>query len=410
MARYALYLVLALAMVPPANAQEGGRTISGQLSYLQRVALPEGAEVTVEVTGALDATLGETSFTTDGAQVPLPFEVEVPDDLIGALGAIIRVDDMPMWLAKDIRIAAGTEDVDLGELNLMQYTPLSFTSYFSCGETTVEFGMVEDTPTLRVRGQDYAMEEAPAEEGTRYVAKEDPQVTFWSQGTEATLTLGPDPEPGCAKVEISPEPYTAVGNEPGWYVTIGEGEAEVVADYGDLQLNAPRPEVEAEAGAYVLNMPSINARLRLEETICHDDATGMPYPHRAALALDGQEMRGCGGDAASLLTGPEWQIEDVGDLGIVDGSNISISFDADGRVTGRTGCNRFTGIYMLDGEGLGFGQMGVTMMGCPEAMMTQEQRLLDALQHVVRFDIGEDGALLLIGPAGETLLTARRQA
>jgi heat shock protein HslJ len=65
---------------------------------------------------------------------------------------------------------------------------------------------------------------------------------------------------------------------------------------------------------------------------------------------------------------------------------------------------------MLDGEGLAFGQMGVTMMGCPEAMMTQEQRMLDALQHVVRFDIDETGALLLIGPAGETLLIARRLA
>ena len=157
-------------------------------------------------------------------------------------------------------------------------------------------------------------------------------------------------------------------------------------------------------------MPDIEARLRLEEEICYDDATGMPYPHRAALALDGQEMRGCGGDAASLLTGAEWQIEDVGEMGIIDGSNITISFDANGRVSGRTGCNRFSGIYMLDGEGLGFGQMAATMMGCPEAMMTQEQRVLDALQHVVRFDIDETGALLLIGPAGETLLTARRPA
>ncbi|KZY47187.1 hypothetical protein A3731_08410 [Roseovarius sp. HI0049] len=408
MVRFALSFFLALMLSVPASAQEGGRTISGQLIYLQRIALPEGAEVVVEVKGALDATLGESRFTTDGSQVPLPFEVEVPGGLSGTLTAVVRVEDEPMWLAKGIRIGAGAEDIDLGDVRLRQYTPLAFTSYFSCGETSVEFGLVDDTPTLRVGGQDYAMEEAPADEGSRFVAKSDPEVTFWSQGTEATLTLGSEPEAGCAKVEHTPEPYTAVGNEPGWYVTIGEAEAELVADYGDLQLTTPRPEVEVETGAYVLNMPDIEARLRLEEEICHDDATGMPYPHRAALALDGQEMRGCGGDAASLLTGAEWQIEDVGEMGIIDGSNITIGFDADGRVSGRTGCNRFSGIYMLDGEGLGFGQMGVTMMGCPEAMMTQEQRLLDALQHVVRFDIDETGALLLIGPAGETLLLARR--
>lgn len=408
MVRFALSLFLALVLSMPATAQEGGRKVTGSLFYMQKIALSEGAEVIVEAKGALDATLGEQQFTTDGAQVPLGFEITVPEGLSGVLNAVIRVDGKPAWLAEGVRIAAGTEDVDLGDVRLRQFTPLAFSSRFDCGETTVEFGMVNDTPTLRVGGQDYPMKEMPAEEGSRYVAQSDETVTFWSKGTEATLTLGGEPEPACAKVEETPEPYTAVGNEPGWYVTIGEGEAEIVADYGDLRLNTPRPKVEAEAGAYILNMPDINARLRLEERICHDDATGMPYPHHAALALDGQELRGCGGDPMSLLTGGEWQIEDIGGLGIVDGSNITINFDADGRAAGRTGCNRFSGVYMLDGEGLGFGQMGVTMMACPEALMKQERRMLDALQHVVRFDIDETGTLLLIGPTGETLLTARR--
>lgn len=410
MVRFALSLLLALALSAPAMAQEGARKITGSLVYLQKIALPEGAEVIVEMRGALDSILAEQRFTTDGAQVPLGFEMAVPEGLSGQLNAAIRVDGKAMWIARDIRVDAGSEDVDIGEVRLSQFTPLAFRSRFDCGETTVEFGMIDDTPTLRVGGQDYAMKEMPADDGSRFVAQSDEAVTFWSKGTEAELTLGSEPEPACAKVEETPEPYTAVGNEPGWYVTISEGEAEVVADYGDLRLNTPRPEVETEAGAYILNMPDINARLRLEERICHDDATGMPYPHHAALALDGQELRGCGGDPVSLLTAGAWQIEDIGELGIIDGSNISITFDPDGGASGRTGCNRFTGVYMLDGEGLAFGQMGVTMMGCPEAMMTQEQRMLDALQHVVRFDIDETGALLLIGPAGETLLIARRLA
>lgn len=408
MVGFALSLFLALVLSMPAIAQEGGRKITGSLVYSQKIALPEGAEVVVEVKGALDATLGEQQFTADGAQVPLDFEISVPEGLSGALSAVIRVGDKRAWLADAVRIDAGSEDVDVGEVQLRQFTPLAFRSRFDCGETTVEFGMIDDTPTLRVGGQDYVMEEVPTEDGSRYVAQSDAAVTFWSKGTEAELTLGGEPEPACAKVEETPEPYTAVGNEPGWYVTIGEGEAEVVANYGDLRLNTPRPKVETEPGAYILNMPDINARLRLEERICHDDATGMPYPHHAALALDGQELRGCGGDPVSLLTDGEWQIEDVGEMGIIDGSNITITFDPDGRAAGRTGCNRFSGIYMLDGEGLGFGQMGVTMMACPEALMKQERRMLDALQHVVRFDIDETGALLLIGPAGETLLTARR--
>ena len=135
MVRFALSLFLALVLSLPASAQEGGRTISGQLNYLQRIALPEGAEVFVEVKGALDTTLGESRFTTDGKQVPMPFEVEVPGGLSGTLTAMVRVDGDPMWLAQGIRIGAGSEAV---AATTMEYSmaPVSSRRFTSCA--TVE--------------------------------------------------------------------------------------------------------------------------------------------------------------------------------------------------------------------------------------------------------------------------------
>ena len=44
MVRFALSLLLALALSAPAMAQEGARKITGSLVYLQKIALPEGAE------------------------------------------------------------------------------------------------------------------------------------------------------------------------------------------------------------------------------------------------------------------------------------------------------------------------------------------------------------------------------
>jgi heat shock protein HslJ len=156
-------------------------------------------------------------------------------------------------------------------------------------------------------------------------------------------------------------------------------------------------------------MPGIDARLTLEDRLCADDATGMPHPHHATLTLGDRIFAGCGGDPASLLTGAEWRIEDIAGKGIVDSSNVTLGIGADGRAFGSTGCNRFMGGYTLTGEGFSFGQMGVTMMACPEALMKQERAMLDALGAVTRFAFDETGALLLIGGNDDSpLLKARR--
>jgi len=49
------------------------------------------------------------------------------------------------------------------------------------------------------------------------------------------------------------------------------------------------------------------------------------------------------------------------------------------------------------------------MMACPDALMKQERRVLEALEQVRRFDFNQNGALVLIGgPEDKPLLTARR--
>ncbi|SFM28723.1 Type III secretion system lipoprotein chaperone (YscW) [Ectothiorhodospira mobilis] len=55
------------------------------------------------------------------------------------------------------------------------------------------------------------------------------------------------------------------------------------------------------------------------------------------------------------------------------------------------------------------GPLATTMMACPQALMDQERRVLQALEAVRRFDRDATGALRLMGESGDTpLLTARR--
>jgi heat shock protein HslJ len=47
-------------------------------------------------------------------------------------------------------------------------------------------------------------------------------------------------------------------------------------------------------------------------------------------------------------------------------------------------------------------------MGCPEALMMQEQSFFAALAAVTRFDIDPTGALVMYAAGAEPVLTARR--
>ena len=56
------------------------------------------------------------------------------------------------------------------------------------------------------------------------------------------------------------------------------------------------------------------------------------------------------------------------------------------RVQGNAGCNRFFGGYEVEEDKVSFGQMGATMMACPEGMDT-EQAFLAALEIADRYEI-----------------------
>ncbi len=392
-----------------AMAQDQTREITGALVYRERIALPPDADVMIAARGAFDTVLGEARFGTEGRQVPLPFAVELPADLSGHVEATIRVGGQPRWIARDIPFSAGGAPVDLGEVRLTQVTPLDFVTRFDCNGEPVEIGILGERAILRWQGREIEMEQARSASGARYLGGDENEIEFWTQGDEAMLSIGGEKVANCIMAADDTAPYTAGGNEPGWHVTVGAQQIEIVADYGDLTRDAPRPDVQVTPGAYAFDMPEIAARLTLHDRLCHDDATGMPHPHEATLMLEDRELRGCGGSPASLLTGAEWTITQVGGRETTGDTMPAIGFDEAGRIAGHTGCNRFFGGYNLTGEGLTLGQMGATMMACPDDLMVQERRVLEALEQVHRFDVTGEGALQLIGgPEGTLLLQASR--
>ena len=109
--------------------------------------------------------------------------------------------------------------------------------------------------------------------------------------------------------------------------------------------------------------------------------------------------------AGPLQRGREWVVEDVEGRGVIDGSRVTLSFSADGRVAGLSGCNNYSGGYELAGDQLRITEpLAVTRRLCPPALMTQEERVLAALTGDLGVTTDSTGALVLTGSAGSSLL------
>lgn len=92
-------------------------------------------------------------------------------------------------------------------------------------------------------------------------------------------------------------------------------------------------------------------------------------------------------NAASFsLAGSEWLLEDLGGLGVVDNIQATLTFPEAGKVAGNGSCNRFFGSAEVSGDSIKLGPLASTRMMCPEAVMNQETKYINALQAAERFE------------------------
>jgi heat shock protein HslJ len=106
------------------------------------------------------------------------------------------------------------------------------------------------------------------------------------------------------------------------------------------------------------------------------------------------------------LAGREWRVIEIAGARPPPAARFSIGFLPDGRVAGRSGCNRFSGKAEFDQGRLAIGPLAGTRMACPPPLMTVEAQFLGVLQAVDRWSI-QRGRLVLTARDGRTL-EARR--
>ena len=132
----------------------------------------------------------------------------------------------------------------------------------------------------------------------------------------------------------------------------------------------------------------------------------------AALTLSAG-LSACGGDDSRDVANLEgsWVLVEFDRADIDAHPDVETTLDLeDGKATGSSGVNRFTGTYDAQEDGkVSFSDLAVTKMAGPETAMIQERLFLEEMAKVENFEYdSEDRQLELNDRADDTLLVFRR--
>lgn len=96
-------------------------------------------------------------------------------------------------------------------------------------------------------------------------------------------------------------PYRALGQEPGWSLTIANGRMDYQGSYGEKRIAVAAPEPRTTLNGHRYETP----RLIVDITHwrCNDAMSGFGFADTVMVVADGETYRGCGGERR-----PGWDI------------------------------------------------------------------------------------------------------
>jgi heat shock protein HslJ len=106
-----------------------------------------------------------------------------------------------------------------------------------------------------------------------------------------------------------------------------------------------------------------------------------------------------GDTSSSGLIGTEWRVSSIGGAATIAGAPPTMAFGSDGNVRGTTGCNTYSGSFLIDREHLHIGPLASTAVGCDAARAAQEAAFEVALAGATTWREADDASLHMTGGA-----------
>ncbi len=305
---------------PPAAVQ-GAHAITGKATYLERILMPAGSRLQVQL---IDNQLADTPTAVlaevkldNAAGPPYAFTLSYdpaklrPGGQYGLHAALYGPDDK-LWFVTDTRVPVVPTDNTPVEFRLVRVADegkatSGSVSYWQCGEVRVgaSFDNAADRITLSLSGRRLQLPLAVSGSGARYADTAGNE--FWTQGGSGTLSLAGEDKRDCEQTD-TPSPwdeararqigFRAVGSEPGWLVEVGMGEAPALhaqLDYGARKIEVARAQpLEDGPGYSGKTADGTLVELKIERKPCSDAMSGERFDATAELEAGGQTYRGCG--------------------------------------------------------------------------------------------------------------------
>ncbi len=192
--------------------------------------------------------------------------------------------------------------------------------------------------------------------------------------------------------------YKAVGNEPGWSLTVRAARMDYIGDYGEVNIAEPTPpDFRAAHGTY----RSGKLQLTISAGPCSDGMSDLIYRQTVRVTADGRTVSGCGGGtiAARTLAGTSWSVVSINGKPTPSTAGYFVQF-GDRDLRARFGCNAINGRYSLNGDHLSAPDLVQTEMACPEPAMSFERDGGAVLSSNVRVETIGGERLRLVSEAG----------
>jgi putative lipoprotein len=176
---------------------------------------------------------------------------------------------------------------------------------YDCDGFAFTVRIEEDRAQVFLPDRSLTLARVPAASGAKY---RDGATVFWSKGDEALLEVDDATYRNCSSnpgravwenAKLRGVDFRALGNEPGWYAEIDDGERiTIVTGYGQTRVRtpAPAPEIDPQAArtTYRVRTEAHDLTIPIEEKECRDTMSGEGFSSTVAVVLDGRQYRGCG--------------------------------------------------------------------------------------------------------------------
>lgn len=306
------------APLPPMT--QGAHAVTGTATYRERIAPPPGSSLRVQL---LDNLLADTpkaviaqTTVKDAAASPIAFTLPFdptklrPNGQYGLHATLAGPDGAP-WFVSDTRVPVDPSANVPVEIAMVRVGGASASAdapeptNWQCGDLRVgaAFDNVARRVTLTYSGRSRSLPLAVSASGARYA--DDAGNEFWTKGDSGTLTLDGEKHE-CTRTNLASPwdearargvAFRAVGNEPGWLVEVGRGEAPSLhaqLDFGSRKLDVAQVQPRADGTGWTGRTANgMQVELTTQRKPCQDPA-GATFDITAQLRAGGKTYSGCG--------------------------------------------------------------------------------------------------------------------